>query len=274
MPDEEPTASEAAILPELTPAEAPTEEPAAMLDVHPAHHAANSWKEFFVHIATIVLGLLIAVGLEQTVEYIHHRRQIAETREALAIERKINIMDFTSQTAEFRRIVPILQTDLAVFLYLQKHPGAPSAQWPGKLSFGALAIFYNDSAWTTAQQNNILSLMPATEVREEADLYRRLGILAQREHERQDAEVTSREYQLDNLDESHLSQEQIGRMIDELHSLLGDLSVEANVQRNLTDHHPDFSSSPSRNEIYQVHHRTYDPGDPGCQRRSFSPLMF
>jgi hypothetical protein len=44
-----------------------------MLDVHPAHHAASSWKEFFIHIATIVLGLLIAVGLEQIGEYFHHR---------------------------------------------------------------------------------------------------------------------------------------------------------------------------------------------------------
>lgn len=48
-----------------------------MLDVHPAHHPANSWKEFFIHIATIVLGLLIAVGLEQTVEYFRHRRATA-----------------------------------------------------------------------------------------------------------------------------------------------------------------------------------------------------
>lgn len=31
-----------------------------MLDVHPAHHAANTWRAFFVHIATIVLGLLVA----------------------------------------------------------------------------------------------------------------------------------------------------------------------------------------------------------------------
>ena len=57
-------------------------EPSPMLDVHPAHHAATSWKEFFIHIATIVLGLLIAVGLEQTVEYIHHRNEVADTREA------------------------------------------------------------------------------------------------------------------------------------------------------------------------------------------------
>ena len=48
-----------------------------MLNVHPAQHAASSWKEFFIHIATIVVGLLIAVSLEQTAELIHHRHELA-----------------------------------------------------------------------------------------------------------------------------------------------------------------------------------------------------
>jgi hypothetical protein len=39
-----------------------------MLDVHPPHHAASTWRDFFIHIATIVIGLLIAIGLEQTVD--------------------------------------------------------------------------------------------------------------------------------------------------------------------------------------------------------------
>ena len=39
-----------------------------MLDVHPPHHATHGWRDFFIHIATICVGLLIAVGLEQTVE--------------------------------------------------------------------------------------------------------------------------------------------------------------------------------------------------------------
>ena len=38
------------------------QEPAPMLDVHPPHHAATTWRDFFIHIATIVLGL------EQTIE--------------------------------------------------------------------------------------------------------------------------------------------------------------------------------------------------------------
>lgn len=57
-----------------------------MLDVHPAHHAASTWRDFFVHIATIVLGLLIAVGLEQTVEALHRQHERSEIRESLHSE--------------------------------------------------------------------------------------------------------------------------------------------------------------------------------------------
>jgi len=49
-----------------------------MLDVHPLDHAVHSWRDFFVHIATIVTGLLIAVGLEQAVESIHHHNRPEE----------------------------------------------------------------------------------------------------------------------------------------------------------------------------------------------------
>ena len=34
-----------------------------MLDIHPPHTPTHTWKDFFIHIATIGLGLLIAVGL-------------------------------------------------------------------------------------------------------------------------------------------------------------------------------------------------------------------
>ena len=61
-----------------------------MLDVHPPHEAAHTWKDFFLHIATIVIGLLIAVGLEQTVEAVHRHRERTELRHALHEEsRKI-----------------------------------------------------------------------------------------------------------------------------------------------------------------------------------------
>ena len=54
-----------------------------MLDVHPPHNPTHTWRDFLIHIATIVLGLLIAIGLEQTVEAIHHRHERSELRETL-----------------------------------------------------------------------------------------------------------------------------------------------------------------------------------------------
>src|SRR5580692_2084652 len=61
-----------------------------MLDVHAPHGSVHTWKDFFIHLATIAIGLLIAIGLEQTVEFFHHRHQLKEAREQLATERDGN----------------------------------------------------------------------------------------------------------------------------------------------------------------------------------------
>jgi hypothetical protein len=57
-----------------------------MLEVHPARHAATTWREFFVHIATICIGLLIAISLEQAIEAVHHRNERSDLRESMRSE--------------------------------------------------------------------------------------------------------------------------------------------------------------------------------------------
>ena len=57
-----------------------------MLEVHPLHENVHSWRQFFIHIVAITIGLLIAIGLEQTVVYFHHRHQLQEARGELAGE--------------------------------------------------------------------------------------------------------------------------------------------------------------------------------------------
>jgi hypothetical protein len=39
----------------------------------PPARATHSWKDLFIHIVTIVIGLIIAAGLEQTVEWLRLR---------------------------------------------------------------------------------------------------------------------------------------------------------------------------------------------------------
>jgi hypothetical protein len=57
------------------PAEIPVEKPAPMIDIHPPHHSVSTRREFFDHLFIVVLGILIAIGLEQTVEVIHHAHE-------------------------------------------------------------------------------------------------------------------------------------------------------------------------------------------------------
>jgi hypothetical protein len=69
-----------------------------MLDVHPPHAPTHTWRDFFIHIATIVVGLIIALGLEQAAEYLHHREQRAHLREDLRQEAEGNISLVDSDT--------------------------------------------------------------------------------------------------------------------------------------------------------------------------------
>jgi hypothetical protein len=57
-----------------------------MLDVHPPHAPTHTWRDFFIHIATICVGLLIAIALEQSVEALHHRRECSELYEQMRME--------------------------------------------------------------------------------------------------------------------------------------------------------------------------------------------
>ena len=150
-------------------------EPTPMLDVHPAHHAASTWRDFFIHIATIVLGLLIAVSLEQLVEHIHHLRQIADTREVLRKEREENRLRMAYTTAGFRLQAAMLQNDLLVLEYAKQHPGTPEEKLPGVMAWHYHARVSTRSGWLAAQQTGVTALMPRAEVALDEVLYDQLA---------------------------------------------------------------------------------------------------
>lgn len=55
------------------------------MDIHKPK-AAHSLREFAVEIGTIICGILIALGLEQVVDWSHSRREVGEAREAMDAE--------------------------------------------------------------------------------------------------------------------------------------------------------------------------------------------
>jgi hypothetical protein len=128
----------------------------SMLEVHPPHESVHTWKSFLIHVATIVVGLFIAVGLEQTVEYLHHRSQLHHLQSALSAELKANSLIASKNVDAFKRMRQKLDRDMALLRTAQV-TRAPSVlqldySWsdPSRIQ---------DGAWQTAQQNGSLSLV-------------------------------------------------------------------------------------------------------------------
>ena len=66
-----------------------------MLDVHSLHEPVRTWRGFLVHMATICLGILIAIVLEQSVEAMHRRQEAAVLRADLQAESRQILADAT-----------------------------------------------------------------------------------------------------------------------------------------------------------------------------------
>jgi hypothetical protein len=149
---------------------AETGKDALMLDVHPPHEPIHSWKAYLLHMSTIVLGLLIAIGLEQSVEAIHRGRERQELRESLRLESEKALADAQqSEVAEgdplrwINARVQLVETALAA----QRPLTAPLPRKPHVTS--NLPI---DPAWEAAKSSGLLNLLTQEEVEaySEADI--------------------------------------------------------------------------------------------------------
>jgi hypothetical protein len=231
-----------------------------MLDVHPPHQPTHTWRDFFIHIATIVVGLLIAVGLEQTVEYIHHRNEVRETRKALALEYKINIVNSQSRAKEFSRATRMLQRDLAIFLYLRRHPGAPATEWPGEISWTRYSLDFDDAAWQTAVRSNVIVYMPSDEVKHLTELYARLDNCNETELAYTKALEQAGGYTVLEPDASNLTPEQIDHQIELTSNVLFQHATDGGSLVNTAEHFPAFAS-PSRQDLRAIRHNISAPKD-------------
>jgi hypothetical protein len=125
------------------------------LDVHPPHQAIHTWRDFFIHLITITIGLLIALSLEATVEWLHHRHLVEEARVSVRREmdenRRLAAADLTYVQEDQARIEKDIQQLVALragtkqeHVSLQYH-----LDWTG----------FSDSAWRTAQSTGALNYM-------------------------------------------------------------------------------------------------------------------
>jgi hypothetical protein len=148
-----------------------------MLDVHAPHGSSHGWREFLTHIAAIAIGLLLALALEKTAEYLHERHQLAEARRELAAELEDNHRAWQKNEAEAERAQRALVADLRIIQALRAHT-VPE----GRFNYSADFYATRNGSWEAVGGNNSLALMPHEELGSHAWFYHLLGTVMEALH--------------------------------------------------------------------------------------------
>jgi hypothetical protein len=143
------------------------DEVAPVLDVHPPHEPIHGWRDFLMHLATITIGLLIALGLEGLVEWQHHRHLVHEAEASLRQEIQSNESGLANLLNDIHKQQSDLKQDVVILQKIIADPKIP----PRGLSIGFRMSSLDDVSWKTAQNTGALSYMPYGVAQEYADLY-------------------------------------------------------------------------------------------------------
>jgi hypothetical protein len=125
----------------------------------------------------IAVGLLLALGLERTVEFIHQRHQLAQARRELSAELQDNLRQWQKNQAEIKRVQTNLAHNLELIQALRMH-AAPS----GHFDYSESMYSTLDGAWQAARENGALNLMPHKELMDYAWFHQLLGWVMDAKH--------------------------------------------------------------------------------------------
>lgn len=139
-----------------------------MLDVHAPEHSISGVREFFIHLFTITVGLLIALGLENATEAMHHRHQRKEAeamiRQELAENRSDLLKSQETMQSEMKDLVMVLGFIDAKL----KHQAFDSKLL--KLSYSQSPM--KDAAWRTAAATGVAQYMDYETVEKFSECYK------------------------------------------------------------------------------------------------------
>ena len=140
----------------------------AVIDVHPPHEPIHGWRDFFIHLTTITIGLLIALSLEGCVEWQHHRHLVHEAEVSLRTEIQNNAKGLQDTLAYLHKQQENLKQDVVVLKYIMKNHKSPENAGM-EITFHIRT--FDSVSWKTAQSTGALSYMPYARAQEYADIY-------------------------------------------------------------------------------------------------------
>ena len=131
------------------------------MDIHPHRGGLRSWKEFLVDLSMVVLGILIALGIEQIRTHFHDRRLADDARANFAAEIRLERIAVTDHRAALRKVSARIDGYFAA--------GAPASDTLNDLFLQWQ--FLPTGAWSTAEATQAFSFMRYDEVQLYSNLH-------------------------------------------------------------------------------------------------------
>lgn len=137
------------------------------MDVHPSHQAPRTWRDFFLQLLMITIGLFIALSLQAAVESLHHRHLVRDARINLRSEIQSNLKRYAENAQNLEKNRSRLAHDIDQLRDLrsgkpiEKHALAWGWDWNG----------YIDASWKTARDTGAISYMSADLINAYTEVY-------------------------------------------------------------------------------------------------------
>ncbi len=144
-----------------------------MIDIHPPQHAPMTRRDFFVHLFIVVLGILIAIGLEQTAEVIHHHQERHQLETDLREEAQRNIDTIQANQKNFATYIAWYRDVLKAGREAKPAAGFVAFVIPARVT-PAVAQRPMDNVWPAATASGAVAVLP----REEIETFGRISTYA------------------------------------------------------------------------------------------------
>jgi hypothetical protein len=156
------------------------------MEIHPPAKPIESVRDFLVHLSMIVIGILIALGLEQSVETWHHHALGREARDNILSEIRDNKKEIDQERANVKKNQATLVRTLATVRDFLAHKKITHAEMSMRVNGATLS----STSWTTAAATGALAYMGYDETKRFAKAYD-LQSFVQRTQEEEFRMVTS-----------------------------------------------------------------------------------
>ena len=204
-----------------------------MLDVHPPHEPMHGWRDFFLHLTTITIGLLIALSLEGIVEWRHHRHLVHDAEASLHSEIKGNASNIDGVLADVHKRQAALKHDVYVLNYIATNGKYPEDK---NMEVNFQIVAFESVAWKTAQSTGALAYMPYELAQDYSSIYMQQDIVtvAQQQAAR-DSVLAIGPFINDPSDSAPPTREQAQSMIEKIEVIQGQLILVDSFMQGLSE---------------------------------------